>query len=525
MSKQLSDDLFIPLSIQRDNDSQSKYAALYEHIKDAIFSNRLKPNEKLPSSRYLSKQMGISRNSVLTAYELLQAEGFLETRNGAGTYVAEIVDLKWLSGNTADSLSVHEAVSVSDLGQRIQAFQNSGSQDISSQEIDSQNKGSQKTAPNHPTTTPHLDDLFLPAQPAIECFPTKEWQVAMSRGLRDRRGYSEQPGMGVNLLREQVCNYLLLTRGVKCHPDQLMITSGSQQALAIALNLLVNADESVLLEDIGFKGIDGILAGVGAKPILVPTDEEGICFDPDNEAWQQSRTLIITPSRSFPLGHTLSLTRRLAILEWVYAVQGWIIEDDYDSEFIFDGHSIAALHGLDTQGRVIYTGTFSRSMFPGIRLGYMVLPEPLITLFKKYKHFVDGGLSSQQQMAMANFMLDGTYGRHLRRMRKLYKTKKAELDTLMHAALPRLSLVPSKGGMHSVYRLPDASFCDREICQNANDIGLGIRALSSYDRSLTSDNPSCSGLILGYAGAKINEMHVGVQHLQNIIESIGQKSK
>jgi GntR family transcriptional regulator/MocR family aminotransferase len=513
VSKQLSDDLFIPLNIQRDNDSQSKYAALYEHIKDAIFSNRLKPNEKLPSSRYLSKQMGISRNSVLAAYELLQAEGFIETRNGAGTYVAEIIDLKRLQGKATDSHSTHETVSVSDLGQRIQAFQNIDTQNSGSQDTDCQ-KVASKTHP----ATPILHNLFLPGQPAIECFPIKEWQAAMCRGLRDRRGYSEQPGMGVSLLREQVCNYLLLTRGVKCHPDQLMITSGSQQALSIVLSLLVNADDSVLLEDTGFKGIDGILAGVGAKSIIVPTDEEGICFNTDNEAWQQGRTLIITPSRSFPLGHTLSLTRRLAILEWVYAVQGWIIEDDYDSEFIFDGHSIAALHGLDTQGRVIYTGTFSRSMFPGIRLGYMVLPEPLVTLFKKYKHFVDGGLSSQQQMAMANFMLDGTYGRHLRRMRKLYKTKKTELDTLMHAALPRLSLVPSKGGMHSVYRLPDESFCDRDICQNANDIGLGIRALSSYDRSLTSYNPSCSGLILGYAGAKVNEIPAGVQQLQNIID-------
>ena len=216
------------------------------------------------------------------------------------------------------------------------------------------------------------------------------------------------------------------------------------------------------------------------------------------------------------------MKRRLTILEWAYETQSWVIKDDYDSDFIFNGHGIAALQGLDTVGRVIYTGTFSRSMFPGIRLGYMVLPEALVDLFKKYKRFVDGGLSGPQQIAMGLFMEEGSYNRHLRRMRKLYKIRKSSLDHLMQQSFPDFTLVPSDGGMHSVYLLPEPHN-DQEIHEKAKAGGLGIRALSSYQREISNISVK-SGLILGYAGTPIEKMPEGVHVLQQIIRSLSKNN-
>lgn len=498
MNNQPAHDLFIPLDTHLSNKNQPKYEVLYEYIKEAICHGRLKKNDKLPSSRYLSKQMGVSRNSVIAAFDLLIEEGFAESRQGAGTFVADNIELKPLLGEAKKTHLSQTATRLSDVAKRIKTIDNQSSK--------------------KPDDLQKTQSLFLPAQPALSDFPFKEWNAASVRSLRDPHTYSEQPAMGADLLRQQISEHLLITRGVKCCADHVMITTGSQQALAIVLNLLVTQDETVMLEDTGYQGIDGVLTSIGAKQTALPTDEDGVCFDPDDATVQQSQTLILTPSRCFPLGQTLSLTRRLAILEWAYETQGWIIEDDYDSEFVFSGHSISALQGLDTGGRVIYTGTFSRSMFPGIRLGYMVLPEALIDIFKKYKRFVDGGLSGPQQVAMGLFMKEGEYNRHLRRMRKLYKTRKESLDQLMQQSFPDFPLVPSEGGMHSVYLLNEL-FCDQNICEKANDSGLGIRALSAYQRPIGNRSVK-SGLILGYAGTSVEEMPAGVQLLQQIINAL-----
>ncbi len=497
MNNQPAHDLFIPLDTHLRANNQPKYEVLYEHIKEAICNGRLKRNDKLPSSRHLSKQMGISRNSVIAAFDLLIEEGFVESRQGAGTFVADIIELKPLLGErNRDHLS-HADINISELAQRIQTVHNQSSK--------------------KPDDLAEAQLLFLPAQPALADFPYKEWSAVTARSLRNVAAFSEQPVMGTTILRQQISEHLLITRGVKCCADQVMVTTGSQQALAIALNLLVTQYDTVLLEDTGYQGIDGVLTSIGAKLTALPADEHGICFDPEYAIAQQAKTLVLTPSRSFPLGQTLSLKRRLAILEWAYETQGWIIEDDYDSEFVFNGHSISALQGLDSGGRVIYTGTFSRSMFPGMRLGYMVLPESLVGLFKKYKRFLDGGLSGPQQIAMGLFIKEGGYNRHLRRMRKLYKARKEVLDQLMQQSFSDFLLVPSDGGMHSVYLL-NARYNDQKICEKANVNGLGVRSLSAYQRRIGS-RAIRSGLILGYAGTPIEKMPAGVQALRQIIRS------
>ncbi len=496
MSYKLPNDVFVPLTSDLLDKKKPKYEALYDHIKEAIFSGRLKTNDKLPSSRYLSKRVGVSRNSVLTAYELLFSEGFIESRKGAGTFIADVADLKPLLGKVATTAFAQENIRISDSGKRVNAIE----------------------LPARSEVAEPREQLLLPAQPAMDLFPYKEWQSCVTKSLRDVSTYSEQPAMGVCLLREQIKEFLLLTRGVRCKVDEVMITSGSQQALSIALSLLVNSGDSVLLEEVGFKGIDGALSSLGALQTTLPIDQQGICFNRHDDVCQQAKTLILTPSRSFPLGHTLSLQRRLAILEWAYETQGWIIEDDYDSEFIFSGHSIASLQGLDSGGKVIYTGTFSRTMFPGIRLGYLVLPAILVPLFNKYKRFVDGGLSAQQQAAMGLFMQSGAYSRHLRRMRKLYKSRKAILDNLVQEQIPSLSLIPSDGGMHSVYCFQENQD-DIAICKKANQQGLGIRALSSYQRSKPDNKNSYTGIILGYAGATQEQIQKGVSLLRQIIET------
>lgn len=503
MSTKPSNDIFIPLKSNLLDKSTSKYEALYGHIKEAIFNGRLKTNDKLPSSRYLSKLLGISRNSILTAYELLLSEGFIESRQGSGTFVADAVDLKPLLGSGTNIRFTSSSIHVSKIGQRVNA--------------------TDLLSPVKAVPLERKESVFLPAQPAMDCFPYKEWQSAVTKSLRNPSAFSEQPVMGVCLLREQIQEFLLITRGVRCHADDIMITSGSQQALSIVLNLLVSDGDNVLLEDIGFKGIDAVLSSLGAVQMTLTVDEQGICFDKLSEVCQQAKTLVLTPSRSFPLGHTLSLQRRLSILEWAYETQGWVIEDDYDSEFIFSGHSIASLQGLDSGGRVIYTGTYSRTMFPGIRLGYIVLPPVLVPLFNKFKRIVDGGISAQQQVAMGLFMQSGAYSRHLRRMRKLYKKRKAILDPLMQQMLPMLSLIPSEGGMHSVYHFQGGQD-DVAIAREANQYGLGVRPLSSYQRNDVTKHASYSGLIIGYAGTTEEHIQKGVIKLRHIIDDFCKKS-
>lgn len=466
----------------------ARYKQLFNHFKKAILEGRIKAGAKLPSSRQLSQQMGISRNSVLIVYEMLCAEGLTETVTGSGTYVAALDEQ--LQSVEAKSRKECPSVQLNRFAQRL---------DTSVQAIES-----------------HLSTAYLlkPGEPALSHFPHKEWTRSLNASVKSGNMFNEQPVMGNLFLREQIAEHLRQTRGVRCSAEQVMITSGSLQALSIITQLLIEAGDQVLIEDTGYKTIDKLLQAAGAKTSPLKTDNEGICTPFDPTSAKASKVLIVTPSRSFPLGHTLSIARRLSLLQWASDHQAVIIEDDYDSEFVFKGLPVSALQGLDQHARVIYTGTFSRTMFAGIRLGYLIIPESLIPVFSDYRRLSDGGLTSVVQVAMADFMQRGCYSSHLRRMRKLYKSRKQYLDTLCMQYFPDWHLLESTGGMHSVYLLPD-SHNDQALCAKARRVGVELRALSSYART----EPPQNGVVVGYAGFTEVEIEKGVKLLKEILEN------
>lgn len=485
-------ELFLPFL--KAEQSLPQYMVLFRAFQQAILQGDLITGAKLPASRPLAIALNISRNTVKTAYEMLQAEGYIETRHGAGSYVAQHFShqnspqkRKQTSANTATPTPI-----LSDLAQRLQALKSS--------------------------QTPSHGKLFSLALPCLKSFPWQQWQRHVNNAGRKMRHASGDSGVGNAMLRAQVADYLQVSRGVKCDAAQVMICSGSQQALYLALQVLVNPNEPVMVESPGYRGIDGALQSVGARKITVPADQEGFCLEQGLAQAKQSRVALLTPSRNYPMGYTLSLERRLQLIQWASAASDtnrWIIEDDYDSEFRFDGPPLTSLHGLGGEQQVIYIGTFSRILHPSIRLGYMVMPAALVEPFTLAKQYIDGGLSQLPQLALGEFMASGEFSSHVRRMRKLYQQRRDCLSELMEQSFgTRLKRVNSDGGMHSVFLLPEG-YSDTNICQQAAAQGLAIKSLSGFYSEI--DQPVTQGLVIGFAGFTPEEMARGVETLKAII--------
>ena len=386
-------ELFLPF-LQSAGDTP-QYIRLFRAFQQAILAGKLSPGVKLPATRPLCQTLKVSRNTVKTAYEMLQAEGYIETRHGSGTYVSERLPDQHLQGDgeIEEARERNTAPRLSSLAGRLSAMTNR----------------------NPPST----GKLLLPAQPCMSSFPWPQWQRHVTASARQMKNAAINSGAGSPLLREQIANYLRVVRGVKCDAEQVMICSGSQQAVYLALRMLLDEGEPILVEDPGYYGVDGAIAAVGANKIAVPADHDGFQLETGLQKAPDAHVAMITPSRNYPMGYTLSLERRLALLSWAKQTGSWLIEDDYDSEFRFDGPPLTSLQGLGGEDCVIYTGTFSRILHPSIRLGYLVLPHSLIEPFKTARHYFDGGLSLLPQLALAEFMACGQFTSHVRRMRKI----------------------------------------------------------------------------------------------------------
>ena len=319
--------------------------------------------------------------------------------------------------------------------------------------------------------------------------------------------------MGDDLLRDQIASYLQVTRGVSCNAEQVMICSGSQQALYLSFQLLLNTGDTVWVEDPGYHGISGAITSVDAKEFPVPTDQDGFDLNYAIKLKLNARAAIVTPSHNYPMGYTLSLERRLSLIEWAKQNSSWIIEDDYDSEFRYEGPPLTALQGLGGENCVIYAGTFTRILHPSIRLGYLIIPQALVEPFTKAKRYIDGGISQLPQLALGDFMASGQFASHVRRMRKLYQHRRDVLNNEVANSLDGiLERVSSDGGMHSVFLLAP-EFSDKEICTLTDQQGLGIRALSNY----YSGPPPQQGLVIGFAGYNDESIKKGVKVLASTI--------
>lgn len=454
------------------------YRQLYDAVRDAVLSGTLPSGERVPATRTLARHLGVSRNTVLEAFEQLFAEGYLETEQGKGTFVAEGIAVL-SEGQAADKEIPSQTPVLSARGQLLASSSLAHSQDQ-----------------QRPLA-------FQAGLPALGHFPWKLWTRLTAQAAQhiannpQRMGYIHSAG--VPELRSALADYLRASRGVRCTAENVLIVSGTQHAIDLTVRLLVDPDEAVWLENPGYSSGHAVVTALGAKVIPVPVDADGLAFEHAPEA---GKLAYVTPSHQYPLGMTMSLRRRLALLEHAKTHDLWLFEDDYDSEFRYAGKPLAALQSLDTHQRVIYAGTLSKVLFPGLRLGYVVVPPTLVDAFAAARALVDRTPPVLSQMTLALFIQEGHFARHIRRMRKLYQARRQAL--LEHIQpIGWLEHLPSDTGLQFSVRLPDG-WDDVAVSHVLLHAGIEAKPLSSYAHTPLP----FAGLNLGYGAA--NETTIAV---------------
>lgn len=470
------------------------YRQIYDELRSAILTGRLCARTRLPSTRRMAAELNISRNTIVNAYEQLLAEGYVEGEIGSGTYVTgtlpeELLNARASNGETNSSVTCNR-----ELSQRGRLL---------------------ASRPASVANLQHAFRPFRPGTPAIDEFPIKIWLNLIWKRWRrpdiELLGYGK--AAGYQPLREAIATYLKSSRGVSCTADQVIIVAGSQQALDLAARVLLDPGDYALTEDPGYLGAQNALLGNSVNVISVPVDNEGIEINEGERLCSGAKLVYVTPSRQFPLGVTMSLARRLALLEWARRSGAWILENDYDCEYRYAGYPLTALQGLDKHGRVIYIGTFSKVMFPALRLGYMVVPPNLVDSFSSARALIDLNSPTTEQAVLADFISEGHFARHVLRMRKLYAERQAVLvESAAREFAGMIDLPPSEAGMHLIGWLPPNAN-DYEISQLTLGHGIELPPLSAY-----STRPLLrSGLLFGYSALKEVEIRDNIQKLAKLL--------
>ncbi len=466
---------------------------LYEALRQAILEGRLRPGARLPSTRTLAAELGSSRNTVLAAVAQLTDEGYLEGRVGAGTTVRGTLPETLLHARTDGVAAARGEGTAAQLSSR-------GAQLIRAR----------LGARPGPVARP-----FRPGVPAYDEDVIARWgQITarrcsgVSRPLLD---YGDP--VGYTPLREAIATYLREARAVRCEAEQVVVVSGSQQGLDLAARLLLDPGDRAWIEDPGYPGARGALLAAGARVMPVHVDGDGLDVARGMRVAPDARLAYVTPSHQYPLGVTMSLSRRLALLQWARARRAWIVEDDYDSEYRYTGRPLASLQGLDRGGRVISVGTFSKVLFPALRLGYVVVPPALVDAFAAARGLVDRHPPSVTQAVLAEFIAEGSFARHVRRMRVRYAEGQAALVQAARKELDGvLEVSPAEAGMHLVGWLP-AAVDDRAVSAAALQAGVEAPALSTF-RLRRSPR---GGLLLGYAAWRPDELREAASVLAGVL--------
>jgi GntR family transcriptional regulator/MocR family aminotransferase len=491
MAKRQAVAILATLTLDRTS-SIPLYRQLYEVLRQAILTQQLLGGTKLPSTRTLAAELEISRNTVLNAFEQLMAEGYLETQHGSGTYVAQVLpdDLLKVSPSTPQSPDpVRKKASVSQYGARLLSAV------------------TRMPGPLVPSIQ-GKPRAFRQGVPALDAFPRVIWGRLLARCWR-HSSYELLNYGDHRALREAIAAYLGPGRGVYCSAEQVIVVAGSQQGLDLAARVLLDPGDAAWIEDPGYPGAYGALLGAGAFIVPVPVDDEGLNVAIGVDRCPEARLAFVTPSHQFPLGVTMSLKRRLELLEWASRADAWVLEDDYDSEYRYTGRPLAALQGLDRENRVIYLGTFSKVMFPALRLAYLVVPSDLVDAFHAARIFAAQHPPLLEQAALAEFIAGGHFARHIRRMRKLYTQRQAVLVKAARRELSgQLDVQPAEAGMHLVGWLPEG-MDDRVASQWAADHGVDTFPLSAYCLEETYRG----AFLLGYTASNEHEIQDGVSRL------------
>ena len=473
----------IRIIIDRDN-PESGYKQVYRQLRETILAGQPAPGARLPSTRTLAREVGVARITIARAYEQLTAEGFIESRVGAGTYVA--AELPAIEGTSTTTVF---KPSLTSWGLRVTAL----------------GRHTERSAEG---TRPDIDFGF--GRSFAERFPYGVWRRLLSRYLSTDDAMLSRYGSAAGFypLRRAVADYLVRARGVRCTPDNVVIVSGAQQAIDILARLLLNAGDEVVVETPGYRDAFALFRLHQARLVGLPVDNQGLPVDdipPDCRA----KLAFVTPSHQFPKGGTMPLGRRLALLAWAREHSAIVIEDDYDGDLRYEGDSLSALEGLDEDGRVIYLGTFSKVLFPALRLGYLVLPRTLTPPFVQAKELVDRGAPTLTQAAVADFLAEGHFERHLRHLRQLYGEKRAVLIAALNEHLgERVRYSPVAAGLH-VMIYANSSLDEAKLVHDAAARGVRVYGGAPYHL----ERPAPPSLLLGFSGLDESEIVEGVRRL------------
>lgn len=463
---------------------------LYQALRARVLDGRLSSGTRLPATRDLASMLAISRNSVVRAYDQLYAEGYIESRVGDGTYVSQ---LPKLSTQLSTGLSRGLSTGLSTLPV-------SDTVDLSSSDRSSEPLERLK---NHHLPAPRSGPprAFRVGIPAFDLFPFDVWAKLQAGFWRNpepaQLGYGDPAGEPQ--LRELIAAYLRRSRGMSCSAGQIVITSGAQEAISLCAQLLLHPGEAVAVENPGYRAAGHAFALAGGRVRGVPVDDEGLdCAKLAQLA--DCRLAYVTPAHQSPTGVTMSLARRLSLLAWAERQDGWIIEDDYDGEYRYSGAPLAPLAALDRQGRVLYVGTFGKIAFPALRLGYLVLPQRLVEAFSQARALAVRHSEVGTQCVMAQFMAQGHFLRHIRRMRRAALSRRNVLKAGWPERVAGLGAMPEvSAGLH-VKVAVDNLARERELVAQAEAVGVEVNPLSSYwleDSEVPVDKRA--GLVLGFA--------------------------
>jgi len=486
------------VAVDRDTDAPM-HRQVYDQIRDAILGGRLAPGRRLPSTRALADELGVSRNTVLAAYDQLFAEGYTEGQVGSGTRVSRVLPEEVLAARTATD-----------------ARHDTNTDPIAS--LSEKGRALLKAKPRvHRAAT---RGEFRPGLPEIDRFPWTQWSRMVAKFWRNppRQLVSYGDPGGYMPLRVAIADYLRAVRGLVCDPDQVIVTAGAQQAIDLAARALLDPGDKAWIEDPGYAGIRGVLTATETELVPLPVDDEGLVVSEGIKRAPDARMAVVTPSHQYPLGAVMSLKRRLELLDWARESGAWILEDDYDSEYRYSGRPLSALQGLDSAGRVIYAGTFSKVMFPAIRLGYLVVPPAMAEPIIRIRRSLDDQTAIVMQPVLTEFIESGHFAAHIRRMRLLYAERQAVLVEAVREHLGDvLEIEPDEAGMHTVATFkPDCGLADMDVAVAAGEAGLSLYALSEFYYG----PPDRNGLVFGYAGLEPREIRRGVEKLAGVIAGL-----
>ena len=501
MPERPATDLLIRLDTRRAGSAEGLQRQIATGIRQAVLDGRLAPGSRLASTRALAEDLAVSRTTTLLALDQLVAEGYLTARRGAGTYVAEQLPSDLRPPRAPRAERVDRPPALSRIAVALLASPPGG-----------------RRFPGRPRA-------FRIGTPAVDLFPVETWSRLVSRRLRSVKAADLDYGdvSGAPELREAVAAHVRSARGTRCTSDQVLIVAGVQQGLELLCRMLLDPGDRVWMEEPGYPGARSAFLAPGASPVPVAVDDEGLDDRAGARRAPDAKMVYVTPSHQYPLGVTMSLSRRLELVRWAREARAWVIEDDYDSEFRYGARPIPCLHGLDRGDRVLYVGSFSKTLFPALRLGFVIVPPALRERLVAVRAVAEQHPPALDQQVLADFMEEGHFARHLKRMRAIYAERLAALEeaAASHCA-GALSIRPAHTGLHVVADLVDADA--ERVAAEAAARGVEVAPVGRYyARTERKPAPGRRGrrdaLVLGFGSVDAREIDRGMAALAEAIEA------